>query len=103
MEDTAERGEKDTTADTIGADGERSCTGSVGEQYRVTSEHPSNPWGASGPPSRSRSLRAKLTAAVRPETELGHTPLDRAEERGGGACARRRRWTGRGQAPAGRA
>lgn len=38
--------EKDTIASTIGADGERNSPGSVGEQRRVTSEHPSSAGGA---------------------------------------------------------
>lgn len=43
LEDTAEGGEKDTTVHTIGTDGERSCSGSVGEQRRGAPEHPGSP------------------------------------------------------------
>lgn len=67
MEDTAEAGEKDPTVNTIDTDGKRSCPGSVGEQRRVTPEHPSNPEGALGAPSGSRSGRVGLTPPVRPE------------------------------------
>lgn len=67
LEDTAEGGEKDPTVNTIGTDGKRSCPGSVGEQRRVTLEHPSNPEGALGAPSGSRSGGVGLTPLVRPE------------------------------------
>lgn len=67
LEDTAEAGEKDPTVNTIGTDGKRSCPGSVGEQSRVTPEHPSNPEGALGAPRASRSGRVGLTPPVRPE------------------------------------
>lgn len=82
LEDTAEGGEKDPTVNIIGTDGKRSCPSSVGEQRRVTPEHPSNPEGALGAPSGSRSGGVGLAPPVRPEMVPGHTPPDRAKATG---------------------
>lgn len=82
LEDTAEGGEKDPTGNTIGTDGKRSCPSSVGEQRRVTPEHPSNPEGALGAPSGFRSGGVRLAPPVRPEMVPGHSPPDRAKATG---------------------
>lgn len=82
LEDTAEAGEKDPTVNTMGTDGKRSCPGSVGEQRRVTPEHPSNPEGALRAPRGSRSGRVGLTPPVRLEMVSGHKPMDRANATG---------------------
>lgn len=75
-------GREGPTVNTIDTDGKRSFPGSVGEQRRVTPEHPSNPEGALEAPSRSRSGGVGLTPPVRPEMLPGHTALDRAKATG---------------------
>lgn len=84
--------EKDTIVSTAGTDGERNCAGSVGDQRRVTPEHPSNPGrGAWGRRAGSMSGAVGFTISRAP----GHGPRTRAagpgwsNGRGRDACARR--------------
>lgn len=75
-------GREGPTVNTIDTDGKRSCPGSVGEQRRVTLEHPSNPGGALEAPRGSRSGGVGLAPPVHSEMLPGHRAQDRAEATG---------------------
>lgn len=68
---------------TTGTDGERNYAGRVGEQRRVTPEHPSKPRGISGAPSRVHEWRGRVydqpRAWTRPPDTRCWTGLEQQE------------------------